>query len=267
VTSASVSALDFAAGLARQAGALLVEYFRRGQFNPTLKPDHSVVTEADVAADRLIAGAIQAQFPNDLLLSEELAPSYDPQGLAQQAVWIVDPLDGTTNFAVGLQHWGVLIARLVNGMPDTGVLYFPLLDELYTAQRGRGAALNGLPLRTPAPGDLSPVSFFSCCTRTARRYNVSVPYKMRILGSTGYTLAAIARGLAIVGFESTPKVWDLAAGWVLIEEAGGVIESYTEPAPFPLRPGLDYVRQSFPTLAAASPALAAQTRQQITPKT
>ncbi len=266
----TLSALDFSAGLAHQAGALLLDMFHRGHFNPTLKADRSVVTEADFAADRLIADAIHDHFPEDALLSEEATTAYTPTGPqtpAPAAIWVVDPLDGTTNFSLGLPHWGVLIARLVDGRPHTAAMYFPVLDELYTAQRGQGAAFNGRPLHTPTPGELSPVSIFACCTRTAARYSVSIPYKQRILGASGYTLAAIARGMAVVGFESTPKVWDLAAGWLIVEEAGAVIETYQPPTPFPLRAGIDYARQSFPLLAAANASIAAMARRQIQPKT
>lgn len=256
----------FAIDLALQAGALLLDYFRSGSLNPSLKGDRTVVTLADVASDRLIGAAIRAVYPDDLILSEESNPAYHPAPGPAPAVWVVDPLDGTTNFSLGLHFWGVLLAHLVDGAPDTSVMYFPLLDELYVAQRGAGAYFNDQPLHVQPPSALSPLSFFACCSRTHARYRVSIPYKTRILGSTAYTLCAVARSIALIGFEATPKIWDLAAPWLLLHEAGGQIETYDPLAPFPLQPQVDYARQSFPILAAATPELIQRARQQIVPK-
>jgi myo-inositol-1(or 4)-monophosphatase len=261
--------VSFAINLAHRAGDLLLEHFRSGNFGPSMKSDRTVVTLADLASDRLIAGAIQEQYPGDLILSEELNPSYHPNDFQKgiPSVWVVDPLDGTTNFSLGLHFWGVLLARLVNGWPETSVMYFPLIDEMYVAQRGAGAFFNEKPLTIQPPSTLSPLSFFACCSRTQRNYQVSIPYKTRILGSTAYTLCTVARSIAIVGFEATPKIWDLAAPWLLVSEAGGTIESYVQDLPpLPLRPGIDYARQSFPILAAATPGLAERSRQQIIAK-
>lgn len=262
------STLEFAINLARRSGAVLLEYYHSGAFQPNLKPDRSVVTLADTASDQLIAAALNEAYPDDVLLSEELSPCYRPPGPGQDdtGVWIIDPLDGTTNFALGLHFWGVLLARLVGGQPDTVVMYFPLLDELYTAQRGQGAFFNGHPLHIRPPSECSPLSFFACCSRTYRRYDVRVPYKARILGSTAYSLCTIARSIAVIGFEATPKIWDLAAPWLLVREAGGVIHTYDGSQPFPLDPGADYARQSYPVVAAATTELADQACQWITPK-
>jgi myo-inositol-1(or 4)-monophosphatase len=230
-----------------------------------LKADKSLVTEADLAADRLIATRIGQQYPRDILLSEELQTSA-PSGVHDQAVWIVDPVDGTANFSLGLHFWGILITRLVSGWPDVAALYYPVVDELYTAQRGAGAYLNGSPIRVKMPDPQRPAAFFSCCSRTFRHYQISVPYKTRILGSASYSFCALARGIAVLSFEVSPKLWDIAGAWLLVEEAGGTIETYQGPAPFPLLPELDYAGQNFPTLAAATPELMAKARQWILPK-
>jgi myo-inositol-1(or 4)-monophosphatase len=151
-------------------------------------------------------------------------------------------------------------------------LYFPLVDELYTAQRGAGACLNGQPIHTRPPigrnvsAPSQPLAFFACCSRTHRRYTVNLRYKARILGSTAYTLCLVARGVALLGFEVTPKIWDLAAAWLVVSEAGGEIAAFNGSAPFPLQPRLDYARLSFPTLAAANIELAQAARSQIQPK-
>lgn len=258
------SDLDFAIKLARETGQLLVRQYTDTARETRLKADRSVVTEADLKADRLIKRRLQNCYPGDMLLSEELQPNF--AGGVENKLWIIDPLDGTTNFSLGLQFWGVLIARLVNGWPELGVMHFPLLEETYTAERGQGAYLNGKRIRVQPPDENTHASFFACCGRTHRRYEVRVPYKPRILGSAAYSLCAVARGMAITAFEATPKIWDIAAGWLLVREAGGIVETYDESEPFPLLTGEEYARKSFPTLAAANAALLKKTRGWLRPR-
>jgi myo-inositol-1(or 4)-monophosphatase len=259
------SHLTFAVQLARQAGELILPYYRKAGLHLSLKADKSVVTEADLAADHWIAGEIKKAYPDDILLSEELSTT-SPTNTGGNHIWIIDPIDGTTNFSLGLHIWGVLIAHLVGGWPEDAVLYFPVIDELYTARRGEGAFFNGAPLQVRPPDPNRPSAFFSCCSRTYRRYHVSIPYKARILGSSAYSFCAVARGAAIVSFETTTKIWDIAGAWLLVREAGGEIETYDGSQPFPIKPAFDYAKQSFPTLAAATPELLLKSRQQIQPK-
>ena len=178
---------------------------------------------------------------------------------------MVDPLDGTTNFNLGLPFWGVSIARLVAGWPETAALYFPQLGELYSAQKGQGAWLNGQPLRVRRD-QFRKLSFFACCSRTLKHYQVDIPYKTRILGCAAYTFCAVARNIAILGFEATPKIWDIAGAWLVLQEAGGEIAALDGQPPLPLRPGLDYACQAFPTLAAADAERLAWARERIRPK-
>ncbi len=255
--------LAFAERLSREAGSLLVEHFSRTRTTAAIKPDFSIVTEADLAADRLISEAIKNRYPDDAIVSEELHSEY---ATARKHVWVIDPLDGTSNFSLGLHLWGVSIARLAEGHPQIGVAYFPLLDELYSAEKNLGAFCDGERLVIPPDAAERPAAFFSCCTRTHRRYAVDVPFKTRIFGSAVYSFSMLVRGSAVLAFESTPKIWDLAASWLLITEAGGVIEPYRpENQPFPLATGHDYSRKNYPTLAAASHDLLNQARRQIVP--
>lgn len=261
------ASLDYAISLARQTGDLLIDYFKRTNLDTRLKADKSVVTEADIAADELISTALQQTYPNDLLLSEELSPSASGKDFSTQpGLWIVDPLDGTTNFSLGLHYWGILISYLEAGYPTQTVMYFPLLDELYTAQCGKGATLNGQSIQVEPPDPQKRTTYFSCCSRTHKRYRVSIPYKSRILGSAAYSLCAVARGIALVSFEATPKIWDIAGGWLLVQEAGGSVETLDGSQPFPIRLDQSYARQNFPTLAAANPSLLRQSHQQIVPR-
>jgi myo-inositol-1(or 4)-monophosphatase len=260
-----VSDREFAENLARSAGQLLMEYYHNGGLNTRTKADKSVVTEADLASDRFISEELRKNYPADVLLSEELQPVF-PAGARDRAVWVIDPLDGTTNFSLGLHIWGVLLARLQNGWPETAVLYFPLVNELYVAQKNEGAFLNGDRIHVKPPDPVLPAAFFSCCSRTFRRYQVSVPYKARILGSSAYSFCALSRGAAVLSFETVPKIWDIAGAWLLVQEAGGVIETYDGSSPFPLTPGKDYTTPVYPALGAPTRELLAKARQQIVPK-
>lgn len=256
--------LDFAAQTAMRVGKVLQDYFRQGALNARLKSDHSVITEADLAADRIIEIALNESFPQELRLSEEQKLNFRPD--AEQVIWIIDPLDGTTNFSLGLPIWGISIARVSHGFSDIAAIYFPMLEELYTAQRGRGAYMNGERLVLSEATRPRPASFFSCCSRTFRNYQVSLPYKARILGSAAYSFCTLCSGAARVVFDATPKIWDIAGAWLIVEESGGAIESYDGIQPFPLRPEIDYEKQVFTTLAASTPDLLSRARQNIRPK-
>jgi len=242
---------------------MLLEYFRRADLSSHLKADFSLVTEADLAADALIAGGIGAAYPSDGILSEEDNTRYDD---SRQHVWIVDPIDGTTNFSRGLQHWGISIARTSGGHPSLAVLFFPALDELYVAARGCGATLNGRAIAVEPPPPQGRWRVLACCSRTLRFYDVNLPVKMRVFGCATYSLVSVARGSAALAFETRPKIWDLAAASLLVEEAGGVVVPASAPAPFPLQTGIAYEQQSYPLMAAATAELAQMASDGIRPK-
>ena len=244
--------LDYAINLALQTGELLQNYYSPTGIHSTAKADNTVVTQADLAADSFISRQIKQQFPGDGILSEESSHFLKDPKLT---TWVIDPLDGTTNFSLGLAIWGVSIARMVNGFPELGVIYFPRLNELYSAKRGEGAHLNGEPTIVRTPDPTQPNSFFACCSRSFRTFNISIPYKPRILGSSTYTISMVARGLALLALDATPKIWDLAAAWLIVEESGGMMSVYDGPQPFPLSLDLDYSTMSYTVLSAATPNL------------
>lgn len=261
------STLALTIQIAQNTGKFLLEARQNQGLKVAIKEDHSIVTEADLAADHKISSVLKKNFPGDAVLSEELQPFLRKEDTQHAStVWIIDPVDGSTNFSLGLHYWGVSISRLKDGWPDLAVYYFPVVDELYWAQRGQGAFLNGQAIHVQPPDSNRPLSFFTCCSRTYRLYDVSIPYKTRILGSTAYSLCCLARGLALIDFEATPKIWDIAGGWLLINEAGGVVETQNGSQPFPLQTEIDYTHQDFPLLSAATPQLLAKARNQIRPR-
>ena len=256
--------LGFMVEIAHQAGALLLDHFYKGNYVISHKKDKSLVTTADTAADNLIVNAIQHSFPDDLIISEELFPLYPNQ--QYEAVWIIDPLDGTTNFALGLKYWGVLITYLSGGFPICTACYYPAIDELYTSKTGNGAYLNEKLIRVEDVENDRKLSFFSCCSRTHKNYQVSIPYKVRILGCASYSMCCAARGLSRISFEAQAKIWDIAGAWLLVKESGGVMDVLEGNLPFPLHQNQDYSAQSYPTLAAPSVDVINNAKSQIIKK-
>lgn len=257
------SALSFATDLARQTGDLLLQHFRSQSNDIRFKADRSIVTTADLNADKLIASAILESYPQDSLLSEELRPALHETPSSR--IWVIDPLDGTTNFSLGLHYWGTLIARFTDGYPELAVLHFPLLGETYTARREAGAFLNGVQLRVKPPDPEDRTTVFACCSRTFRDYTVGIRYKPRILGSASYSFCCVAKGVALLAFEARPKLWDIAAAWLLLQEAGGFIDCHNQDHPFPIQQGIDYSQRIFPTLAAATAELLLKGKMKIRP--
>ncbi len=243
---------QFIRNLSVETGEILRELYAQGRGGARYKADQTLLTEADLAADRHITAAIRSAFPDDHILSEEHETSYPADG---RPTWIVDPLDGTTNFSQGLHHWGVSICRVVAGFPQHAALAFPLIGEVFTAQAGSGATLNGSRLVVP-PAESHPVSFFLADSRLNRRYTADLPYKPRILGSAAYNFCGIAKGIAVIGFESIPKIWDIAGSWLVLKEAGGAMQGL-ESEIFPLIPATDYRKRSYPVAGAADEMLLA----------
>ena len=251
--------IEMAVDAAIQTGKLLQDYFQNGVLKGSLKADQTLVTEADQAADRLIQEIISREFPDDQILSEE-GNTIFPHN---QHVWVIDPLDGTVNFSQGLNYWGVSIAHLENGYPQTAALYFPETDELFTAVKGQGAELNGLPLQVREKSNDAFFPIFVHCSRMDLRYKVNLPYKKRSLGAAAYHLCLISKNTAILAFESTPKIWDYAGSWLIVSEAGGVIKALSEKQPFPAQAGVDYQEISFSIAAAASDEIMAEAKENI----
>ena len=252
----------FAQGLALDVGRRLARRFEEARNNPRRKADRSLVTDADLEADETVTRALEAAFPGVPVLSEERATALPDTA----AAWVLDPLDGTTNFALGLPMWGVLLAFLEDGQPSVGVAYFPVMDELFVAVRGQGATRNGAAIHTRGVDAAHETAFALVCSRSLQRYRLNWPWKMRILGSAGYEWATVARGVALASLQATPKVWDLAAPALIMTEAGGHWDVLQGESPFPLQAHVDYKNRDFPALAAATPALWHTLRENIAPR-
>jgi myo-inositol-1(or 4)-monophosphatase len=224
---------EFAIDLARRAGALLLEFHHaasEGQAFDTKSSPVDLVTAADVASDRLINEALAAALPSHVVFSEESACGPLP---VAEWLWVIDPLDGTTNFAHGLPIFSVTLALVVNGVIELGATYNPIYDELYTAQRGQGAYLNGERLQVSAAATLDRallVTGFPYDRRTNPNNNIQqfADFSLRAqgvlrLGSAALDLGAIAAGRLDGYWEFKINPWDIAAGCLMVTEAGGQV--------------------------------------------
>ncbi len=250
--------LQFTRSLAAEAGQRLLGWF--GQATAGTKGDGSVVTQADLDVDRFIQGALRSSYPQHGIVSEESALVYE----GAEFTWVIDPLDGTTNFANGLAHWGVSIALLQHGEPLLGVLDFPLLQQQFAALRGGGAWLHDRRLSQDRrlhvpplpPEDQQSNLFFTTDSRGFRFLEIRSPFKARVLGSAAYDLVAVAAGTAVACIETTPKAWDFAAAWLIVQETGATVGTmWPGLTVFPLTAGQDYGGRIYPLLFAANAQL------------
>ena len=232
--------LDFAIETAREAGRVLAERFGRASLEVTHKGDIDLVTESDIAAERLIVERIRSYYPRHAILAEESGASEQAGAAASEYKWIVDPLDGTTNYAHGYPCYCVSIALERAGELVIGVIHDPTRDETFAAERGAGATLNGRRIRVSEIDDLNQAMVCTGYPYDVRgRDNFVRNFKNFILhaqgvrrdGSAALDLAYVACGRFDGFWEEGLRPWDVAAGAVIIEEAGGRVSRYDD-APY-----------------------------------
>jgi myo-inositol-1(or 4)-monophosphatase len=196
------------------------------------KADGSIITEADIAVQQRIAQALSEQWPEIALLGEEMPTEEQQRLLASgQPLWILDPLDGTSNFAAGIPFFSVSLALLVEGRVSLGLVYDPLRDECFSAQQDQGAFLNGeaLPVaevnRTLTEA-MALIDFKRLPPELATRLATEIPYaSQRSFGSVALDWCWIAAGRCHVYLHGRQNIWDYAAGYLILHEAGGLATS------------------------------------------
>jgi myo-inositol-1(or 4)-monophosphatase len=227
--------LNFAIETAREAGSILLEKFGR-KINISKKGDIDLVTEADLASEKAIIERIRSHYPKHTILAEESGASSFSGGDGSWK-WIIDPLDGTTNFAHGYPCFCVTLALEHNGEIVVGVTFDPTRNELFAAEKGKGATLNNKPIRVSETEKLSesliitgfPYDFKQ--KENFAKHLTDFLLKSRGVrrdGSAAIDMAYVACGRFDGFWEEGLHAWDVAAGVLLIEEAGGRVSYYDD---------------------------------------
>ncbi|HKW97699.1 MAG TPA: inositol monophosphatase family protein [Bryobacteraceae bacterium] len=219
------SYLETAADIAREAGALLATMFERRVAIET-KGEFDLVTEADRASERLVVERLSTHFPSHAIVAEEGGGHESASGFR----WYVDPLDGTTNFAHGFPMFNVTMALEAQGELIAGVIFDPIRNELFTAERGSGAYLNHRRIRVSQAKRLEESLLATGFPSRKRHLNLNIHFYhqvammthgVRRCGSAAIDLAYVACGRLDGFWEFGLNPWDMAAGRLIVAEAGG----------------------------------------------
>ena len=227
--------INIAVSAARSAGNFIMRHADRvGQLQIERKGRNDFVTQVDRGAEREIINVIHKAYPQHAILGEEGGKIGD-----NEVVWIVDPLDGTTNFLHGFPHYAVSIGIQVRGRLEHGVIYAPCTQDLYVASRGSGATLNNRKIRVSGAKDMDQALIGTGVPIRAVNLDAYIPMLRNVVantagvrraGSAALDLAYVAAGRLDAFWELNLKPWDIAAGMVLVQEAGGLTsEIYGRP--------------------------------------
>jgi myo-inositol-1(or 4)-monophosphatase len=233
--------LQTAMQAAREAGELILSRFEADFATEEKSSSFDIVTDVDKASEKLIKARIMERHPSHRFLGEEMSFGHEAalyatleNASSEPYLWIVDPIDGTSNFAHGLPGFTVSIALACHGVVTTGVVYDPIRNIAYWAERGKGAWRDGKPLSVSASGRLAESigSTGFASERQARRAVLdslsSIGEKCRTVrsfGSAALHLAYVASGKIGVHWQYGLSVWDIAAGVLLVQEAGGTVSN------------------------------------------
>ncbi|MGC7560292.1 inositol-1-monophosphatase [Pasteurella sp. PK-2025] len=223
--------LNIAIRAARKAGNVIAKgYERRDDIQTTLKSQNDYVTNIDKASEEAIIEVIRKSYPDHTIITEERGAL---EGKDSDTQWVIDPLDGTTNFVKGLPHFAVSIAIRVKGRTEVGVVYDPIRNELFTAVRGEGAKINEMRLRVENKRELTGTILATgfpfkqtrlMPTQFAMMNNlIEECADFRRTGSAALDLCYVAAGRVDGYFEMALKAWDIAAGDLIVREAGGLV--------------------------------------------
>lgn len=231
--------LEAAVKVAREAGAISKAAFLAPKLATSKTCAQDLVTETDHQIESLIKQRlINEQFPQHFFIGEETRSANDrDKGIPHEFTWIVDPIDGTTNFVNGFPHFAVSIGLCLGQQPVVGVVYNPVNEELFAAALGHGTTLNGQPIHTSAftldkcLADSLIITEFT--TKDKARPVVEHVYQLmqharsvRMTGSAALNMAWVAAGRAEAFVEQGIKSWDICAGTIILREAGGYVTDY-----------------------------------------
>jgi len=226
--------LNIAVRAARSAGKVIVRAFEQlDKVEVESKGTNDFVTSVDISAEQAIVEVLQKSYPNHTIIGEECGLI---QGSENDFQWIIDPLDGTTNFIKGIPHFAVSIALKVKGKLDQSVIYDPIRGELFTASRGKGAQLNGFRIRVQNHKELNGTIIATGFPFKQKQHTNAYMEMFKTLftkasdvrraGSPALDLAYVAAGRIDGFFEIGLKPWNTAAGELLVIEAGGLVTDF-----------------------------------------
>lgn len=250
---------NFCTQLTQNIGEKLLNDFAK--LEPSRKADGSLVTQADKWADYEIRKAIATCFPTHGVITEETEHILPDN----EWCWVIDPIDGTTNFTRGIPIWGISIGLLYQGTPVFGFVHFPQINQTYhgyyygkSGLTGpKGAYLNNTRIFTSdAQPNLNYI--FNICARSTEILTKPFPCKIRLIGVASYNILLVACGAALGGVEATPKIWDIAGAYPILQGAGGKFFPLEFKPIFPLITGENYGERGFPCLSLA--------REELIPK-
>ncbi|MDA8229036.1 MAG: inositol monophosphatase family protein [Desulfitobacterium hafniense] len=222
--------------LAREAGEIVLKGFKGAKKISQKSSAMDIVTEYDTEVEAFLRKTIEMRFPGHRVLGEEEEYlSHEAMGsiLPERGfVWVVDPIDGTLNFAYGIPLLAISIALYLDSELIAGVVYNPVIDEMFSAEQGQGATCNGVPIKVSAVNELEKALV---AISVGRRKQDSKLFKladlvggMRALGSAATALAYVAAGRIDGYWERDLNLWDIAAGLLLVKEAGGKVALWPE---------------------------------------
>ena len=219
--------------ITQAAGQAVMRYYNDSYSVRDKSPDNPV-TDADLAADSLLKERLRQLIPEAGWLSEETTDSRTR--LEKRLVWVVDPVDGTKEFVLGIPEFSISVALVEDGVPIIGVIFNPALGELFASLRGHGIKLNGHPVRVSDRTQLEGARIDA--SRSERKRGEFKPFEgllqIQTMGSIAFKLARVSAGLVDATWSRGPKnEWDICAGVCLIEEAGGrIVDLDNEPLTF-----------------------------------
>jgi len=220
--------LEFAIKTAKDAGKIMLRY--RGKAKSKFKKDFSIVTEADTAVEKFVRKQIKKEFPSHTIMGEEFGGK-----ISNGYVWVIDPIDGTTNYARGGSLFSISLGLMKNKKLVCGVVYAPALNELYYASRGKGSFLNGGEIKSSNKKlNESIVSIGFAIRRDIAKGKKIIKllfppkvYRFRINESAALSLCYVASGKYDACIDPSLNLWDIAAGALIVEEAGGKVSAFS----------------------------------------
>lgn len=225
---------DVVLKLTKEAGEIVRERIWEIKQVETKSCEIDLVTEIDQQVEKMLITSIGSHFPEHKFIGEESTINGIKVVLSDDPTWIIDPIDGTMNFVHGYPNTCISIGFTINKVPEIGIIYNPVLEQLFTARRGKGAFYNGKPIKVSSRKDL-PESLVALEFGTSRdpekirvmtenvKTLVPLAQGLRSSGSAALTMASVALGGLDCYFDFGLHAWDMAAGYIIIREAGGVV--------------------------------------------